>query len=218
MRFVIICLCVIGSMIPLAAELAPVLKKHPVDLKRIVAEAGDMKKLGYYPVGIDAVEKGPERGVYVLYRDDKFFEFEDWQIVSYPSVKTLEEVMIREFARGWIGIDFASAGNAVFVLYMKMRSEVDTWLLQSTAIAEDVENSIRGYYKSGYRTYGIMNVGDDIYFTMIRLEKDRYQRNETRQFNSILEAETGIVPLMKDSWDVWGFYIATNRVVFTVMK
>lgn len=216
-RFVLVTIAL--SVMPLCAELAPIIKKHPIDIKKLGTELGELWKVGYFPAGIEVIDKGAERGIYVVYREDKNFEIDDWKIIPYPIDTDLDTPFESEKAKEWVAIDIGYTASQVYVLYLKVKPTYDAFSQRTVADTGEMLRVIEGHHKSFHRCYGVSFKGNEVTVLMLRLVGMSYGSYDTEEFDNILSAGTSIVQRAKDGWDVWGFAITPEqKVIFLMLR
>ncbi|MEK6794914.1 MAG: hypothetical protein AABZ39_09065 [Spirochaetota bacterium] len=210
-RFVL--MLALTSLAPLFAELAPIIKKHPIDLKKLGGELNELWKVGYFPAGIEVIEKGAERGIYLVYREDKNFEIDDWKIIPYPIDTDLDTPLESEKMKEWVAIDIGYTASQVYILYLKIKPAYDAFYQRTVQDTGEMTRAIEGYHRSHHRCYGVSFKGSEVTVLMLRLIGMTYGLYEYEEFDNILAAGTAIVQRTKDGWDIWGFAFTPDQKV-----
>ncbi|GEM_PF-5903866 len=215
----IACAALLLAAAPLAAQETPspwVMDEYEVEGETRDEEIQNRIDDGYLPVGME-VAAGEE--LWLLYIHSDSLPFDQFLIVEYSQVGTLEAEMSSMINTGWVPVDLARYKNGMLVFFINTDAvTVGDWGLSMTlGMEQTIEQTYREAAEAGYSPWGLTSDDSGTLWFLFLSEPNResprpvslsYHEPEEDAFEPGVNAKIG------EGWIPWGMMFGPENIYF----
>ena len=191
------------------------LKKHTIDFKILQTEIDLMWEKNYAPVGIEVIENGKDRGIWVLYIDSRGIDYRNWSVSRYDNPETLKNDILLAFQEDWVPLDLSITKKFGYILYLKQKHNSTDWQIQSADNLADLSVLIGKLALKDFIPIGLSVDSGEIVIQFIKVTNHSVRNWKLMEYSSQNDLETDLNNLTGNGWEPCGFMFWNKK--FTVL-
>lgn len=223
MRIPAIIFLVLMSQVP-AMSLECFMDLLPLDNNtRMTSELEARWDKGFSPVGIEIVEDGNDRGLWVLFIKDQL-SYTGWKISSYPyqpdNPAMLAEGITQNMNSGWVAFDLAFGNGFCTVLYLRIKSDITSWRIDySTRSMDSLKEMVRRNTKSDFLPFGLSVSGSGDLGVLFHEVRGNVIKNwRLNSYTTLSDLSLGLGELTVQGWYPYGFMMQSGSIMVLLLK